>query len=103
MASNERYKIALRKRAAKEYLEAIIWYNERSLKAAENFRTSVDEAFSKIEVEPDRYRNSYKYFHELKLRKYPYSIVYFIDKEKVCIVVTTIFHHKRNSGKKYPG
>ena len=103
MASNERYKIALRKRAAKEYLEAIIWYNERSLKAAENFRTSVDEAFSKIEVEPDRYRNSYKYFHELKLRKYPYSIIYFIDKEKVCIVVTTIFHHKRNSGKKYPG
>ena len=58
MASNERYKITLRKRAAKEYLEAIIWYNERSLKAAENFRTSVDEAFSKIEVEPDRYRSS---------------------------------------------
>ena len=28
MASNERYKIALRKRAAKEYLEALIWYNE---------------------------------------------------------------------------
>ena len=46
MASNERYKIALRKRAAKEYLEAMIWYNEGSLKAAENFRTSVDEAFS---------------------------------------------------------
>ena len=103
MASNEFYKITLRKRASKEYLEAMIWYNERSLKAAENFRTSVDEAFSKIEVEPDRYRNSYKYFHEFKLRKYPYSIVYFIDKEKVCIVVTTIFHHKRNSGKKYPG
>ena len=103
MASNERYKIALRKRAAKEYLEAIIWYNERSLKAAENFRTSVNEAFSKLEAEPDRYRSSYKHFHELKLRKYPYSILYFIDKERISIVVTTIFHHKRNPGKKYPG
>ncbi len=28
------YKITLRKRAAKEYLEAIIWYKERSLQAA---------------------------------------------------------------------
>ncbi len=30
------YKIALRKRAAKEYLEAIFWYKERSLLAAEH-------------------------------------------------------------------
>lgn len=76
------YKITLRKRAAKEYLEAVIWYKERSLLAAENFVKLVNEAFSEIEAEPEYYRNSYKPFHELKLHKYPYTIVYFINKTK---------------------
>ncbi len=95
------YKITLRERAAKEYLEAVIWYKERSLLAAENFVKLVDEAFSKIEAEPEYYRNSYKYFHELKLGKYPYTIVYFIDKTRDIIVITTLFHNKRNPNKKY--
>ncbi len=60
------YKITLRKRAAKEYLEAIIWYKERSLLAAENFIKSVNEAFSKIEAEPEHYRNSYKHFYKIR-------------------------------------
>lgn len=61
------YKITLRKRAAKEYLEAVIWYKERSLLAAENFVKLVNEAFSEIEAEPEYYRNSYKPFHERTL------------------------------------
>lgn len=95
------YKITLRKRAAKEYLQAIIWYKERSLLASENFVKFVNEAFSKIEAEPEYYRNSYKHFHEFKLRKYPYTIVYFIDKTKNIIVITTLFHDKRNPDKKF--
>ncbi|MBD0298294.1 MAG: type II toxin-antitoxin system RelE/ParE family toxin [Flavisolibacter sp.] len=101
MANGITYKITLRKRAAKEYLEALAWYSKRSLLAAENFRKSVNEAFSKIEADPERYRNSYKHFRELSLRRYPYLIVYFIDKTKNIIVVTTIFHHKRRPKKKY--
>jgi len=76
------YKITLRKRAAKEYLEAIIWYKERSSQAAENFVQAVNNAFSNIELQPEYYRNSYKHFHEIKLKKYPYAIVYFIDKKE---------------------
>lgn len=55
-------KITLRKRAAKEYLEAVIWYKERSLLAAENFVKLVNQAFLKIEAEPEYYRNSYNIF-----------------------------------------
>lgn len=95
------YKITLRKRAAKEYLEAIIWYKERSLLAAENFVKSVTEAFSKIEAKPEYYRNSYKHFHELRLHKYPYSIIYFIDRTKNMIVITTLFYNKRNPRNKF--
>ena len=91
----------MRKRAAKEYLPAIAWYKERSLLAAENFVKEVNVAFSKIEEEPYNYRNSYKHFHELKLNKYPYSVVYFVDEELKTVVVTTIFHFKRNPKKKF--
>jgi plasmid stabilization system protein ParE len=95
------YTITLRKRAAKEYLEAIAWYKERSLPAAENFVKEVNEAFIKIESEPAAYKNIYKHFYEIKLRKYPYAIVYFIDEGDSRIVISTIFHYKRNPKKKF--
>ncbi len=95
------YILVLRKRAAKEYLLAISWYKERSVMAAENFVREVNEAFANIELQPDNYRNIYKQFYEIKLRKYPYSLVYFIDKEKGSIVITTVFHYKRNPKKKF--
>ena len=95
------HKITLRKRAAKEYLKAIVWYKERSLQAAENFVKAVNETFSNIEAQPEHYRNTYKHFHEIKLKKYPYSLVYFIDNERNTVVVTTMFHSKRNPKKKF--
>lgn len=64
------YKTIIRERASKEYLEAIAWYEQRSLQAAEN-------------------------------KKYPYNIIYFIDAEKQSVIITTLFHHKRNPKKKF--
>lgn len=95
------YKITLRKRAVKEYLEAIIWYKERSVQAAENFVKSVNKAFAYIEVSPQNYRIIFSHFHEIQLQKYPYTIVYFIDNDKNSIVITAIFHYKRNPKKKF--
>ncbi len=96
------YRITFRKRAAKEYIKAIAWYKERSLRASENFRKAVEEGLNKIESDPFYFRNSYKHFFETKLPKYPYGIVYFIDEESRLVVITTIFHHKRHPKRKYP-
>ena len=90
------YTTTFRKRAAKEYLEAIAWYKERSLTAAEKFVKAVNETLAKIESEPNYFRKSYNQFHEAKTRKFPYSIIYFIDEEKNRAVITSIFHQKRN-------
>lgn len=95
------YTISLRKRAIKEYLESTIWYKERSLAAAENFIKSVNEAFSKLEIKPAVYKNSYKHFHEIKLTNYPFAVVYFIDQKKMTVVITTLFHFKRNPKRKF--
>ncbi len=54
------YKIGFRKRAAKEYLEAIAWYKERSLQAAENFVSIIQKTIDGIERDPEHFRNNYK-------------------------------------------
>jgi plasmid stabilization system protein ParE len=95
------YKITFRKKVVKEYLHAIAWYKERSPSAAENFVRLFQQRLDEIEMQPDYFRNSYKHFHETKIRRYPYNVVYFIDESKKIIVVTTLFHQKRNPRKKF--
>jgi plasmid stabilization system protein ParE len=51
------YKVNFRKRAAKEYVEAITWYKERSLQAAENFINAVRQTLNEIEDQPDHFRS----------------------------------------------
>ena len=95
------YSITFRKRAATEYIEAVAWYKERSVQAAENFVVIIQDTLTQIQNQPDYFRNSFKNFHEAKTKKYPFSIVYFIDEKKKRIVITSLFHNKRNSKRKF--
>ena len=87
--------------AISEYKEAIEWYNERSKTGAENFVRDVNEKIKSICINPLRYRNAYKYFRKTSLKKYPFYIVYFIDESKKIVVISSVYHHKRNPKKKY--
>lgn len=95
------YNIRFRPRAVKEYLDAITWYKSKSEKAVENFILSIEQTLKRIEKQPDYFRNSYKHFHEAKTAKYPYAIVYFIDEKNHLIIITTLFHQKRNPENKF--
>ena len=95
------YSITFRKRATKEYLESVSWYKSRSFTAAENFVSSIQQVLNKIETQPLQFRKSYKDFYEAKTKRYPFSIIYFIDESKKRIVITSIFHQKRNPEKKF--
>ncbi len=95
------YTISFRKRAAREYLETTAWYNERSIKGAENFVKEANILPDKIEKQPDFFRKSFNYFHEAKIPRYPYKIIYFIDEEMNRIVITIVFHQKRNPQNKF--
>lgn len=88
-------------RAMLEYEEAILWYHQRSKQASINFELAVSEKISEICLHPKRYRNTKKHFRETKLKKYPFSIIYFIDEQLSIIVITSIFHSHRNPHKKY--
>ena len=60
--------------ALNEYKDAISWYLERSELAAEGFVKEVAEQLTVICNDPYRFRNTYKYFREISLKKYPYYI-----------------------------
>jgi plasmid stabilization system protein ParE len=86
---------------ANEYEAAYSWYVERSVKAAENFINAVDEAIEAVCTNPLRYRKSYKELREITLNKYPFCLIYQVDEKKKTVIVTSLYHNKRNPGKKY--
>lgn len=87
--------------ALREYTEAIAWYKIRSDKAAVNFVKEVAESIKMICDNPLRFKNPYKNFRETSLKKYPYSIVYFLEDRKRTVIISSVFHNKRNPQKKY--
>jgi plasmid stabilization system protein ParE len=87
--------------ALTEYKEAVEWYIARSETAAENLITEVKSRIEAICDDPLRYRNTYKNFRETSLKKYPYYLVYFVDENIKTVIITSLYHHKRNPKKKY--
>jgi len=76
------YSYVLQEDAQKDFETALKWYAERSVQAAENFIKSVEEALLSVCEYPYMWRNSYKDYHELGLKKYPFTIVYSIEAKK---------------------
>lgn len=95
------YKIVFRERADKELLESVAWYKEKSIFVSENFKFQVDLLISRIEKQPDFFRISYRNYREAKTSRFPYSVVYFVNEKEQEIVITSIFHQKRNPKKKF--
>jgi plasmid stabilization system protein ParE len=94
------FKYILLEDAQIDYEESLQWYAVRSDLAAVNFIKAVDAAMSLICVNPQRWRNKYKNYHELGLKKTPFTIIYIIDTEKELVIVTAVYHHKRNPEKR---
>lgn len=98
-----KYKYSLYAGAQKDYEESLNWYLERSEQAAIGFINAVDFALKQICNYPDRYRNTYKHYYEIGLKKYPFVIIYSIEKDNKLIIVWKIFHYKKNPRKKFSG
>jgi plasmid stabilization system protein ParE len=96
-----RYTIAYQPGALSEYEQAVAWYRERSKQAAENFEAAMEERMAVLRTQPARYRKTYKQFHETALKKYPFSIIYLISEKEKKVIISSIFHHKRNPKRKY--
>ncbi|MEO6870019.1 MAG: type II toxin-antitoxin system RelE/ParE family toxin [Ginsengibacter sp.] len=79
--------------AAIEYEDAFKWYEVKSKIAADNLIIAVQDAILAVCANPFRYQNAYKDLRELSHKKYPFTLIYFID-EKDKLIVISIFHQK---------
>jgi len=74
---------------------------KKNSQAADNFIKSADITLKLICDNPTRWRNTYKNFHELSLRKFPFTIIYEIEFQNELVIVSAIYHDKRSPRKKY--
>jgi len=95
------YKIIYRERAIKEYSDSLAWYKKNSFQAAENFQIIISNTVTAIAHDAYSFKNSYKKFYIARTRKFPFTIVFFIEEGDRVIVITSIFHNKRNPIKKF--
>lgn len=89
-------KLILTPDAIADVAEAAAWYQERSVRAAEEFLLALNVAFSRIKAHPTA-----QIVVEVEtgarralLRKFPQRVLYLIDGER--LVVFAVMHHRRD-------
>lgn len=95
------YKYRFNPVAAYEYEDAYFWYSMISDKLGDDFLKVSEERIKLICNYPYRYRNTYRSLREISLKKYPYTIIYDIDEQRKTIIITAVYHHRRNPKRKY--
>jgi plasmid stabilization system protein ParE len=79
-----------------EYTEALRWYAERSIQAAEGFDAEFDKALETISADPNRFPRCGDRHRFYLMDRYPYQVIYREEANEILIVA--IAHAKRRPG-----
>jgi plasmid stabilization system protein ParE len=88
--------VAVAAGAEQDYAEALAWYAERSVRAAEGFEAEVDAALELIGADPLRFPRCDDTHRFCLLRRYPFQIIY--RNASSGVLVVAIAHAKRRPG-----
>jgi plasmid stabilization system protein ParE len=94
------FTIELLNKAKLELAESVDWYNKQRIGLGIEFAKAIQKKLNLIEKYPERYSKIKNSFRQVSIEKFPYCIVYFIEKLEKKIIITSIFHHSRNPKKK---
>ncbi len=95
------YNLKIREEAAKEFSNALLWYEEQQVGLGEMFETAIRRKLNQISRNPYHYKAGYNQFHQALAEKFPFLIVYLINDDLNQITVMAIFHTSRNPNKKF--
>ena len=76
-----------------ELENAIEWYENQKINLGMEFLNAVENAVSKIKSNPDRFPSKNLPVRHLPLRRFPFTIFYEADADKIWIAA--IWHQKR--------
>lgn len=91
--------VILKPRAILMAKQAYEWYEGQSNGLGELFLSELDRCYKKLEAQPAFYRKLKKNYRQMRLKRFPYVVVYEIMKTKV--VVFAVFHTSRNPKRKF--
>jgi len=89
-----RYKLIIRSEAENDLKEAFSWYEGRREGLGHEFLSQVKAGLTSIEKNPKTFPQEYKETRKCLIKRFPYKIIYIIEKSKV--VVLAIVHHRRS-------
>ena len=93
------HRMALRGTAATDVLEAFFWYHTDRPVLADRFMTALGECYDSIRSNPYGYQLRKGNFRHVRLRKFPYRVVYEVDGQDVFIY--RVVHTSRRPSKKF--
>ena len=95
------YKIKFSDRAVKEIADSWDWYEAKEYGVGNKFKNAVTRGADAILKAPFRYPVKRVNYREIKLKKFPFVLIYeILDKQKA-INIVSVFHVKRNPASKY--
>ena len=87
-------KINIHELAAKEFDEAIDWYENQSKGLGKRFRKSVVEQIKKIKKNPNWFLIEDDNIYKAYIPKFPYKILFTLDNERIIIWAISHMHRK---------
>jgi plasmid stabilization system protein ParE len=91
-----RFTVSVLPEAEVDIREAFLWYRERSLVAAEGFRSEVFEAIDDLAETGGVWPSDEDRVHRRVLKRFPYTIHY--ELAESAVTVLAVAHHRRLPG-----
>jgi len=94
------FKIYLESRAKEDLIDALSYYESKSLKVAEKFYSKVEETLDYLIYYAYAFEEKRIAKYEIPIKGFPYSVVYEIVSDENVIHVLSIFNTYQNPAKK---
>lgn len=88
------YEIIISPEAERDLSEAFIWYEDKRRGLGFDFLLQVDAGIRFIGRNPDIHPVAYRETRNHFIKRFPYKIIYFIEKQR--IIILGVFHGRRN-------
>ena len=92
------YEIIILERVIDEITDTIDYYNKNLKGLGIEFKKEIFKIIELIQLNPYLFQVKFSRFREAVMRRFPYVIIYVIERQTVIIV--SVFHVKRNPGRK---
>lgn len=89
-----KYRATIRPEAENDLKEAFSWYEDKRQGLGHDFLLQVDAGLKLIERNPKIYPPEYKETRKHVIKRFPYKVVYLVEKER--IIVLAVIHGKRS-------